>query len=367
MALQCGIVGLPNVGKSTLFNCLSNAKAQSANFPFCTIEPNVGVITVPDDRLTKLVEMCNPRSVVPATVEIVDIAGLVKGASKGEGLGNKFLANIRETDAILHVLRCFDDDNITHVDGTVDPVRDKEIIDFELQLKDLETVEARIAKTQKQAQTGGDKVAKMQYEVLKQFKDALDQGLPARSVQFETVDEQKFARELFLLTNKPVMYVCNVDDASAVSGNKYVDAVREAIKNENAQLLIVAAQTESEIAELDTFEERQEFLAEIGLEESGVSRLIRAAYALLNLQTYFTAGADEVRAWTFMKGSKAPQCAGIIHTDFEKGFIRAEVIKYDDYVSLGGETAVKEAGKMGVEGKEYVVQDGDIMHFRFNV
>ena len=367
MALQCGIVGLPNVGKSTLFNCLSNAKAQSANFPFCTIEPNVGVITVPDDRLTKLVEMCNPRSVVPATVEIVDIAGLVKGASKGEGLGNKFLANIRETDAILHVLRCFDDDNITHVDGTVDPVRDKEIIDFELQLKDLETVEARIAKTQKQAQTGGDKVAKMQYEVLKQFKDALDQGLPARSVQFETVDEQKFARELFLLTNKPVMYVCNVDDASAVSGNKYVDAVREAIKNENAQLLIVAAQTESEIAELDTFEERQEFLAEIGLDESGVSRLIRAAYALLNLQTYFTAGADEVRAWTFMKGSKAPQCAGIIHTDFEKGFIRAEVIKYDDYVSLGGETAVKEAGKMGVEGKEYVVQDGDIMHFRFNV
>ncbi|MBQ1932714.1 MAG: redox-regulated ATPase YchF [Muribaculaceae bacterium] len=367
MALQCGIVGLPNVGKSTLFNCLSNAKAQSANFPFCTIEPNVGVITVPDDRLTKLVEMCNPRSVVPATVEIVDIAGLVKGASKGEGLGNKFLANIRETDAILHVLRCFDDDNITHVDGTVDPVRDKEIIDYELQLKDLETVEARIAKTQKQAQTGGDKVAKMQYEVLKQFKDALDQGLPARAVQFETVDEQKFARELFLLTNKPVMYVCNVDDASAVSGNKYVEAVREAIKNENAQLLIVAAQTESEIAELDTFEERQEFLAEIGLEESGVSRLIRAAYALLNLQTYFTAGADEVRAWTFMKGSKAPQCAGIIHTDFEKGFIRAEVIKYDDYVSLGGETAVKEAGKMGVEGKEYVVQDGDIMHFRFNV
>lgn len=303
MALQCGIVGLPNVGKSTLFNCLSNAKAQSANFPFCTIEPNVGVITVPDDRLTKLVDMCQPRSVVPATVEIVDIAGLVKGASKGEGLGNKFLANIRETDAILHVLRCFDNDNITHVDGTVDPVRDKEIIDYELQLKDLETVEARIAKTQKQAQTGGDKVAKMQYEVLKQFKEALDQGLPARSVTFETVDEQKFARELFLLTNKPVMYVCNVDDSSAVNGNKYVDAVREAVKNENAQILIVAAQTESEIAELDTYEERQEFLAEIGLEESGVSRLIRAAYALLDLQTYFTAGADEVRAWTFLRGT----------------------------------------------------------------
>ena len=351
MALQCGIVGLPNVGKSTLFNCLSNAKAQSANFPFCTIEPNVGVITVPDDRLTKLVEMCEPRSVVPATVEIVDIAGLVKGASKGEGLGNKFLANIRETDAILHVLRCFDNDNITHVDGTVDPVRDKEIIDYELQLKDLETVEARIAKTQKQAQTGGDKVAKMQYEVLKQYKEALDQGLPARSVQFETVDEQKFARELFLLTNKPVMYVCNVDDESAVNGNKYVEAVREAVKNENAQILIVAAQTEADIAELDTWEERQEFLAEIGLEESGVARLIRAAYALLNLQTYFTAGADEVRAWTFLRGSKAPQCAGIIHTDFEKGFIRAEVIKYDDFVTLGSEAAVKEAGKMNVEGK----------------
>ena len=367
MALQCGIVGLPNVGKSTLFNCLSNAKAQSANFPFCTIEPNVGVITVPDDRLTRLVEMCQPRSVVPATVEIVDIAGLVKGASKGEGLGNKFLANIRETDAIIHVLRCFDDDNITHVDGSVDPVRDKEIIDYELQLKDLETVEARIAKTQKQAQTGGDKVAKMQYDVLRQFKDALDAGKPTRSVQFETVDEQKYARELFLLTSKPVLYVCNVDDASAATGNKYVDAVREAVKDEGAGILVVAAQTESDIAELDTWEERKEFLEEIGLEESGVSRLIRAAYSLLDLQTYFTAGPDEVRAWTFLRGSKAPQCAGIIHTDFEKGFIRAEVIKYDDYVTLGGENAVKEAGKLSVEGKEYVVQDGDIMHFRFNV
>ncbi len=311
--------------------------------------------------------MCQPRSVVPATVEIVDIAGLVKGASKGEGLGNKFLANIRETDAIIHVLRCFDDDNITHVDGTVDPVRDKEIIDYELQLKDLETIEGRIARTQKQAQTGGDKVAKMQYEVLKRFKDALDQGKPARSVELETPDEQKYARELFLLTNKPVLYVCNVDDASAVDGNRYVDAVRQAIAGENAQLLIVAAQTEADIAELDTFEERQEFLNEIGLEESGVSRLIRAAYALLNLQTFFTAGADEVRAWTFLRGAKAPQCAGVIHTDFEKGFIRAEVIKYDDFVNLGGEQGVKEAGKLAVEGKEYVAQDGDIMHFRFNV
>ena len=367
MALKCGIVGLPNVGKSTLFNCLSSAKAQSANFPFCTIEPNVGVITVPDDRLTKLVEMCNPKSIVPATVEIVDIAGLVKGASKGEGLGNKFLANIRETDAILHVLRCFDDDNVTHVDGTVNPVRDKEIIDAELQIKDLETVEARLAKTLKAAQTGGDKVAKLQASVLQKYQEALNQGKPARSVVLDTPDEQKYAKELFLLTNKPVLYVCNVDDASAVTGNKYVDAVREAIKDENAQLMIVAAQTESDIAELETWEERQEFLNEIGLDESGVSRLIRAAYSLLDLQTYFTAGADECRAWTFRRGMKAPQCAGIIHTDFEKGFIRAEVIKYDDYVSLGGETAVKDAGKLSVEGKDYVVLDGDIMHFRFNV
>lgn len=367
MALQCGIVGLPNVGKSTLFNCLSNAKAQSANFPFCTIEPNVGVITVPDYRLTKLVEMCNPRSVVPATVEIVDIAGLVKGASKGEGLGNKFLANIRETDAIIHMLRCFDDDNITHVDGTVDPVRDKEIIDYELLIKDLETVESRMAKTLKQAQTGGDKTAKMQYDVLTKFHEALKQGKPARSVEFETADEKKFARDLFLLTSKPVLYVCNVDDASAATGNAYVDAVRKAISNENAQLLVVAAQTEAEIAELETFEERADFLADLGLEESGVSRLIRAAYALLDLQTYFTAGPDEVRAWTFLRGSKAPKCAGIIHTDFEKGFIRAEVIKYDDFVSLGSEAAVKAAGKMSVEGKDYVVTDGDIMHFLFNV
>ena len=355
------------MGKSTLFNCLSNAKAQSANFPFCTIEPNVGVITVPDDRLNKLAELVHPQKIVPTTVEIVDIAGLVKGASKGEGLGNKFLANIRETDAIIHVLRCFDDNNITHVDGSINPVRDKEIIDYELQIKDLETIESRITRVQKQATTGGDKAAKLQLDVLLRFKEALEQGKAARTVTFDTKDELRAAHDLFLLTNKPVLYVCNVDDDSAVKGNKYVDQVREAVKDEGAEILIVAAKTESEIAEFDTYEERQMFLNEIGLEESGVNRLIRAAYKLLNLETFLTAGPQEVRAWTYRRGSKAPQCAGGIHSDFEKGFIRAEVIKYDDYIKYGSEAAVKEAGKMSVEGKEYVVQDGDIMHFRFNV
>ena len=367
MALQCGIVGLPNVGKSTLFNCLSNAKAQSANFPFCTIEPNVGVITVPDERLNKLAELVHPERIVPTTVEIVDIAGLVKGASKGEGLGNKFLANIRETDAIIHVLRCFDDDNITHVDGSVDPVRDKEVIDTELQLRDLDTVESRIGRVYKQAQTGGDREAKQQYEVLKRYQEALSQGKSARSVELNSTEEERIAHDLFLLTNKPVLYVCNVDDASAATGNKYVDAVREAVKEENAQILVVAAQTESEIAELETYEERQMFLKEIGLEESGVNRLIKSAYSLLNLETFLTAGPKEVRAWTYVKGSKAPQCAGVIHTDFERGFIRAEIIKYDDYIHYGSEAAVKEAGKMHIEGKEYVMQDGDIVVFRFNV
>ena len=366
MSLKCGIVGLPNVGKSTLFNCVSSGKAQSANFPFCTIEPNLGSTNVPDKRLEVLSDICRPQRTIPATVDIVDIAGLVKGASRGEGLGNQFLANIRECDAILHVLRCFDDGNVVHVDGSVDPVRDKEVVDTELQIKDLETVEARLAKADK-AGKAGDKDAAKLAALLTRYREALLQGRSCRSVAFVNDEEAAIARDLFLLTNKPVMYVCNVDDASAVNGNAYVDAVREAVKDENAEILIISAKTESEIAELDDYDERQMFLEEMGLEESGVVRLIQGAYHLLGLQTFFTAGSDECRAWTSHKGDKAPKAAGVIHTDFEKGFIRAEVIKYDDFVSLKTEAACRAAGKMAVEGKDYVVQDGDIMHFLFNV
>ncbi|NJB83956.1 redox-regulated ATPase YchF [Wenyingzhuangia aestuarii] len=363
--MKAGIVGLPNVGKSTLFNCLSNAKAQSANFPFCTIEPNIGVVNVPDPRLEKLEELVNPERVVPATVEIVDIAGLVKGASKGEGLGNQFLANIRETDAILHVLRCFNDDNIIHVDGSIDPIRDKETIDIELQLKDLETVEKRLERVKKLAKTG-NKEAQAEFDVLDRIKTSLESGISVRALEF-TEKELVFVKPLQFITIKPVMYVCNVDEEAAVDGNEYVELVKEAVKDENAEVLVLAVGTEADINELESYEERKEFLSDVGLEEPGAAKLIRSAYKLLNLQTYFTAGVKEVRAWTINIGDTAPQAAGVIHTDFEKGFIRAEVIKYNDYVALGNEAKVKEAGKLSVEGKEYIVQDGDMMNFRFNV
>ncbi len=363
--MKAGIVGLPNVGKSTLFNCLSNAKAQSANFPFCTIEPNIGVVNVPDIRLEKLEELVNPEKVLPATVEIVDIAGLVKGASKGEGLGNKFLANIRETDAIIHVLRCFDNDNIVHVDVSIDPIRDKETIDMELQLKDLDSVENRLERVKRTAKTG-NKEAQAELEVLLKIKNTLESGNSVRSINFSD-KEKEFVQPLQLITEKPVLYVCNVDEAAAKDGNAYVERVKEAVANEDAEVIILAVATEADITELETYEERELFLDDLGIEEAGASVLIRAAYKLLNLQTYFTAGVKEVRAWTINVGDTAPQAAGVIHTDFEKGFIRAEVMKYNDFVSYGSEAKVKEAGKLSVEGKEYVVSDGDVMHFRFNV
>jgi GTP-binding protein YchF len=364
--MKAGIVGLPNVGKSTLFNCLSNAKAQSANFPFCTIEPNIGVVNVPDPRLERLESLVQPEKVVPATVEIVDIAGLVRGASKGEGLGNQFLSNIRETDAILHVLRCFDNDNIVHVDGSVDPIRDKETIDLELQLKDLETVEKRLEKVSRAARTGNKEAIK-EKEVLDKLQQGLAAATSVRALPISDGDRLSYVKTMQLLTDKPVLYVCNVDESSAVDGNAYVDQVRQVAEAEQADVLVLAVSTEADINELDTYEERQLFLDDMGLTEPGAAKLIRAAYAMLNLHNYFTAGQKEVRAWTVLQGSTAPQAAGVIHTDFEKGFIRAEVISYADYDNYASEAKVKEAGKMRVEGKDYVVQDGDVMHFRFNV
>ena len=364
--MKCGIVGLPNVGKSTLFNCLSSAKAQAANYPFCTIEPNVGQVNVPDARMERLSELVGPERVQPANVEIVDIAGLVRGASKGEGLGNQFLANIRETNAIIHVLRCFENENVTHVDGSVDPIRDKETIDIELQFKDLDTAEKRLDKAKKMAKSG-EKEAKANVETLERLVAFLMEGKNVRGFERDTPREEELIREMQLLTDKPVLYLCNVDEAAAKSGNDYVERVRAMAEAEGAGCLHIAVSTEADIAELEDYDEKQMFLDELGLEDAGVNRVIRSAYDLLQLQTYFTAGVKEVRAWTIKKGMTAPQAAGVIHSDFEKGFIRAEVISFSDYDALGSEQAVKEAGKMRVEGKEYVVQDGDIMHFRFNV